>query len=121
MPVFRRKNDWPKLGVWRIELEGNRIISRGGVFHADDPAALLHVILRIDQLERLPHVQVKREFHQPAVSIHDLREAFMLLPFALGIFRDDKKAHAQHHAFTAPAVHGIRRGSHDFRSDEILP
>ena len=66
-------------------------------------------------------MQIERKFHQSAVCIHDLRKAFELQPFAVGVFRKDKKAHAQHHAFTAPAVHGIRRGSHDFRSDEILP
>src|SRR6266436_4808286 len=61
LPIRRRKNNRPKLGVRVIELEGYRKKIEWVIFHAYHPAVLLYAVLRVHETHGLADVQV--HFH----------------------------------------------------------
>src|SRR5713101_1521711 len=109
LPIRRRKNNRPKLGVRVIELEGYRKKIEWVIFHADHSAVLLYAVLRIHETHGLADVHVHFHLEQAAVGVHHQRQRFFLTWLALLVFRDHRDLHLEHHALASPAVHRIGR------------
>src|SRR5262249_40734475 len=67
IPVPRRKDDRPELGIWRIELKGHGEVFRVSVLHPDDPAALLDHVLGVHKTHGLADMNV--HFHLQKASV----------------------------------------------------
>src|ERR1700731_1320025 len=113
IPIRRWKDDRPELRIRFVELERHGEIFCRRIFHANDPAVLLHTPLRVYQKHRLADVHLHLHLQQAAMSVDDQRHRLFLMRFALDVFRDHRDFHLQHHALAAPAVHRIVGRSHD--------
>src|ERR1051325_5722154 len=80
-PVLRRENDWPKLGIGPVKLKGHGKVPVWRVFDPYNAAALLHLVLRVDEQHGLPHVQLHLRLQESAVRIDDLCQGLDLVAF----------------------------------------
>ena len=118
-PIRGWKNNRPEFGIRLIEFEGHRKKFGRSIIYANDPAALLYFVLRVQQTHGLANEHVQFHLQQPAMGINDQRQRFFLAWLVLHVFRDHRDPHLQHHALAPPPVYRIVDRSQSLSQEEV--